>query len=250
MSLASKVISDARYTLADSNADRWTDERLLSLLNDGLIQLLIDTELQEDHSFALLQDGVQRYDVSAIALRLTRVEWNGKSLPLVTHHEMDKIDPGWNEFTQGGDPTHIVYDKLDGGQFKVYPIPGNVITYAKSTSPYGIITGVYDADSIVTATEFGLDTSAVLTDYLNLFYVVRPAPVTLTDQLPLSEVWDEALQHYIVGRALRDNMDTQSRSMAQEELAGYSAIVAKMIRLTSKSSVKRTTRTTSYNGGI
>jgi len=251
MSLASDIITDARRTLADTARDRWTDEDLLSFLNSGIAQMAIDTELIKSNGFVLLVDGVQKYDLSAIASKITRVEFAGIPVPFQNHLEMDKVDPGWNEFTQGTTPTAIVYDKLNMSQFKVYPIPGAAIEYAKSNSPYGLLTAVYDAGTIVPDVEaIGLNTGAVLTDYVNVFYVVKPDKLLLTDESPFDRIWDQALEHYIVGRALRMNMDTQSRQFAQEELGAYAALVGKADNLENKSFTKKSTRTVPYNNGV
>ena len=41
--IAAEIIQKARYSLFDNSNDRWTDERLLSLLNDCLEELSLIT---------------------------------------------------------------------------------------------------------------------------------------------------------------------------------------------------------------
>jgi len=248
MSTAAAIIDKARGILADEAKTRWTDTRLLDLLNEGIDQILIDTKiLLEESTFVELQAGLQSYNLASIALKVTRVEWNGENIPLILHKNMDNIRREWETVT-GDTIQYAIHDQSDLTSFKVYPIPNFDATRAVTTSNYGTITGIYGGDAISMVYEDGIPTGATLTEYLEVFYIKKVVDLIITDECPLDDIWDKALSHYIAAHALRINQDTMSRQLAAEELSIYTGMVAQRAKFKKRDSSNTSQRTAKYVG--
>lgn len=221
--LAQDVLKSARFILSDTAAQRWTDERLLALLNDGLTDIAKTTILFVDTTYVELVNGVADYDFSTFAQKIIRIEYEDKPLTLTSHNELDKRRPDWQ--TQVG-PKLKAYmlDKQREARVKFYPIPENqnneVIDFGGS---FGIITGVTYTDLVLNVENTFGDLGAVAEDgFVKVFYVRRHDKLTeITDELFVSDVAEEPLAHYVAGRALRDNQDTQNRTLGNEEINLY-----------------------------
>lgn len=221
--LASDVIKNARYNLSDTSPQRWTDERLLSILNDGLKDIAKTTILFIDTIFVELVNEQTEYDLSDFAFKILRVEYEDKPLALTSHSELDKKHPLWQQAVGPKLKAYLI-DKQREGCLKVYPkLTEGSQSNIDFGSNYGIITGI-------TYSELELNIEGTLGDlgeveedgFIKVFYVRKHPVVTdLTDTLYISDVAEEALGHYIAGRALRDNQDTQNRIMGNEEINLY-----------------------------
>jgi len=94
------------------------------------------------------------------------------------------------------------------------------------SSPYGILAGVNETNGL-----------------LNIFYLRDP--VTLIDEnseLEVASRWDTALKFYVIGHALRDDLDTSFRTLGNEALQFYLQELA----LAKKSDSTDSTRATQY----
>ena len=250
--LASDVITSARYTLSDTGAVRWTDYRLMSLINECLQEIALKTILFNDTMFMGISNNVVDYDLSTYLTKITRIEYLDKPLPFVSFQAMDNgpgsgSSKGYNGYLNldnysegcsfescggnrdwqlhiGTSPKAIVYDKQRPGQFKIYPIVQNAENrYLVYSSDYGIITGITysDIQELVTNTYGDLGT-LVNTGYLKIYGIMKQAPITnISTPILLDDSILPMIAHYVVGRALRDNTDIQNRQMAAEELAMY-----------------------------
>ena len=57
---------------------------------------------------------------------------------------------------------------------------------------------------------------------LTVYYIKKPNTITsVDDELEIDDTFDAALKYYIVGKALRDDMDTMNRTIGNEELQFY-----------------------------
>ncbi len=250
--LAKDVIKSARYTLSDTSMTRWTDERLLNLINECLADIALKTILFNDNIFLGISDNVVDYDLSTYLTKITRVEFNDKPLPFISFQAMDQ-GPGegrstsyngylnldnpsggetfqclgshrdW-QFHTGDRPLAIVYDKQRPGQFKIYPIVTNAEnSYLVYSSLYGIITSISysDIQELVVDT-FGDLGTLVNTGYLKIYGIMKQPYITdINTPILLDDSIKETIAHFVAGRALRDNTDTQNRQMATEELSMY-----------------------------
>lgn len=226
--LAKDVIKSARYILSDTAAQRWTDARLLALLNDGLTDIAKTTILFIDTLFVELVNEQTDYDLSSFAVKIVRIEYEDKPLHQSSFSEMDKKIPMWQQ-AEGDKLKAYVLDKQREANFKLYPkLKNSNIANVNFGGNYGIVTGV-------TYSELELNVSGILGDlgpveedgFIKVFYVRKhPKVVYLTDELFVSGVAEEPLAHYVAGRALRDNQDTQNRVLGNEELDTYKTQLA------------------------
>jgi len=203
-------------------------------------------------------------------MRITDLE--GNQIPLRSHAQMDDINPTW-EFDTGTSLEYIVFDKLNPGQFKVYPIPevGDIPnTYIAGTygvvvgiegdtvaSPYGI---VVDINTTVTQTatfssDYGelSDMSEVLKSLL-VYYHERPAEVDAIDSgtsvLNIDEMYDKAVKHYVIGMAWRDDQDTQNRRLGAEELQFYAMEFINAKKHSAADNISSSKQETQYYNGF
>lgn len=248
---ASEVITKARYTLSDSDKSRWSDDRLLSLLNDALLDLALTTRVFSDVGYVKLVKGLPVYDVALDAIKLDRFEHLSKPLSMLSFSEMDtKKGSQWQD-KSGDKPEAIVYDLKKSAQFRVYPVPTlGADSRPTGNSDYGIITGLgYSDITIRIQGDFGDIAEPNQAEYLKLYYTRTPTKVTsVSDELDsvVSQVMVSCLSHYVSGNALRDNMDAQNRQVGLEELAMYRSSKEDLIMEKELGNVARI-RQTPYN---
>jgi hypothetical protein len=226
--LASDILSDARYTLSDTAKTRWTDARLLALLNDALIDCAKNTSIFVENIFYVVQDLVVDIDMSDYILKTLRVEYLDEPIPFYSFEEMDaKYGSLWQHDT-GSKVLAIVYDKQRNGIFKQYPIVENAQNqYIEYNSLYGITTDISYSDILpIVGGSYG-DLAPIPPEaLLKFYYVRRHAKLTaIADTLYIDDLLRTPLAKYVTGMALRDNQDAQNRAMGNEELKFYYAMV-------------------------
>lgn len=282
--LASAVITKARYTLSDLGEDRWSNARLLSLFNDALLDVALTTRLYNTKRLMRVIEGVSEYDCSDEVISFERIEHLGVPLEILSYAEMDAkfrnegsgfdnpraahsvrsysndyhsqysdvpLDSKWQE-EEGEVFTKIVYNLNKSGSFLLFPIPniGEVVTVVDN-SDFGIITG-FDLEGLEPALiedDMSLDDTA-LKQYLKLFYTRKPTRLlTVDDELDdvISDVMTSIFSHYLVGMALRDNMDTQNRTIGNEEIGLYEQGKRKLINYKNSGDTQREFKT-QYRG--
>lgn len=222
--LAQDLLTRVRYTLSDTDKDRWTDARLISLLNEGILDIAKNTILFIETVFYQVSNLVFDIDLTSQSLKVLRAEYLDDPLPFYSFEEADlKFGTLWQQHT-GDKVKAIIYDKQRNGILKQYPICSNALNpHIEYNSLLGVVTDISYSDILpILANVYG-DISHVPDEALIKFYYIRKhaAITALSDTLSIDELTDIALKHYICGMALRDNQDTQSRTMAQEELAMY-----------------------------
>lgn len=216
--LASDVIKQSRYALSDQTGNRWSDARLLSLLNDAIREVAARTKVFNKKGFIPILNNLSTYDISSFATKIRRVEYLGVRLPFYSHDELDDLNFGWRNVV-GDKPEAIVYDKDNFGVFKVYPIVENSnFDYLDSNSPYGVIGDLAyeDFEFVPQGDTFGdLDLPASK-DYLYIYYILKhPEIVAVTDEVQLDDIYKFMLANFIAAKAFMDNLDTQSIEMAK-----------------------------------
>ena len=90
MARIEKILSKARATLADTTKDRWTDARLLSLLEDGQRNIALHHKLLKKTALIGPVNGQILYNLPSDLLRLVRVTYDSERLPLMSYEQMDK----------------------------------------------------------------------------------------------------------------------------------------------------------------
>lgn len=247
--LASDIISDARDILSDQSKERWSDNRLLALLNDVIALTNMSTILFAETVFYVVQDLIVDIELFEYSSKILRAEYLDEALPFYSFEEMDKKFGSLWQHVEGDKVLALVYDKQRRGLLKQYPIVKNAINnYITYSSNYGIITKISYSDILPVVTGNYGDLSSIPNEALIKFYHIRKhARITaLTDTINADEVARSPFAHYIAGMALRDNQDTQSRAMATDELAIYESMISEF-NLETSLSFKRSSYEVRYN---
>jgi hypothetical protein len=249
MSTVQEIVTDARRTLSDPDGKAWDDPRLVSLVNKGLRRIADKTKYLKSEIYVGLEEGLNYYDLSTIAYKITRVEYNRSPLGFVTHQEMDGLQSKWSAIF--GTPELVIYDKAIPGFFKIYPAPGALPTFtSERSSDYGIITDIRGVEFAELNTGVSLDAELTMEDALKVYYVKKTIVAELTDEIEMPIDLDEALVHYVAGRALRDNKDTQNRQMGNEELGLYEESMGNYIKGLNSNNVHSGAHKTAYQGAF
>lgn len=138
MTRIEKILSLARLTLADPDGDRYTDENLLLLLDEGHKDICRHTQLLHGREDIWLQEGEAYFDFPDDLWLVTRVTYDMQKLNLVSHTELDHVPHSsrraadfnidtskWEDDT--GYPEAVVYDRRNMLQGRIYPIPDSSI---------------------------------------------------------------------------------------------------------------------------
>lgn len=121
MSRVSNILLRVRDTLGDHNKERWSDDRLLRLINEAQIDICRRAKLLRSQTSLILTDGIAEYEMPEDFLLLDKVNVNDVRVPLIGHTELDKRKSEWLKHT--GKVEYIVYDKQTRGKIRLYPIP-------------------------------------------------------------------------------------------------------------------------------
>jgi hypothetical protein len=187
------------------------------------------------------------------------------------------------ELDTGDTIEALVYDNRNMNEIRTYPIPNediaeNDYTFENSgptiafdgdellgvtvsiddytiDSVYGVVTDLYDP---AIATELFDSVYGVLTGanesvaLVRLWYIKLPDELlTLSQDLQIPRMFDVALKHYVIGHALRDDIDVQYREMGAESLKLYARELG-IAQETNRTDGTRnaTNNTTVYRGGF
>lgn len=240
---ASDIISKARYSLSDTKitSARWSNDRLLSLLNDCLLDISLTTYLYYDEGYITLESGQSVYDISDFAAKILRIEFCEKPLDLISHTDLDKRNRLWRE-SKSDVPTHVIYDLKLPGKFMLYP-KYEKVEEVISDDCYGIITGfsqpIYRAEII---SDLGI-ADVEIKDLVKVNYLKLPTDITSVDD-DLDDIIHRhmisGIAHYVSGMAIRDNLDAQNRNLGVEELSLYQQFKQNLVMRNSGGNVSDT----------
>lgn len=251
MSRVSQLVIDVRSILSDPSGDRYSTDRLISLYNQCLKDIIIQTNMLQGKAFVEIEANINTYKMPGEVLKINRVQYLDTRLPIVSHDKMDELDYLWETRT-GETVSHIVTNLLNAGTFKLYPrIVDTTMDYITSNSPYGIIVDLTTFDDI-----YNLPNIAQINDipkYLVVYYTKVPDTVTidtLDTELQISSVWDNSIIHYIAGMALRDDADQQNRTFGNEELQLYAVGINNIIKREMVNNTSNQNAYVSYQGAF
>lgn len=187
MGRVTDIITRARDTLADPLKTRWTDARLLRILDEGQKQIVLNANLLRTKATLSLIPGVAEYNLPEDCFNIIRVTYKGVSLPIMSHEELDDYAERGVTATQGqswetAESTTVeafVFDKINFSKYKLYPIPigsagsmtlenvdhlgdanmGLIISASGylSSGVYGLISELVDDGELFTTTSYNLD---------------------------------------------------------------------------------------------
>lgn len=225
MTRAANVLTEVRRALADPNAKRWSDERLLSLLNQQQRELASLSKVLKSSILVAVTPYTPIVMLPSNIDAVTRLEWEKQPLKLMSYSEMDQQFGDWQDQTAEA-PTVAVYDLRTPDRIRIWPG-----MEWPSLSSYGLLTGVGEgtlADVVGTSETldgavaigditYGIVTTIDVPEYfLTIYYTYRPEIITdpATQELELPPIFDDALTKYIISSAFMDNLDTQSQQLA------------------------------------
>ena len=104
------IITRARDTLADPKKERWSDDRLLRLLDEAQKDLARQTSLLKGYSSIRLEPFKATYAMPEDCWRLTRAHFAEQYLQLFSHESLDKLDLAWYT-KQGSTLQALVFDQ-------------------------------------------------------------------------------------------------------------------------------------------
>ena len=87
--LVKEILDEARLTLSDTDVSRWSDNRLIALLNNCLKDLSKKTILFTNVGYAAIVDQVVDYDLSSTVVKIHRIEFDNEPLDFMTFEQMD-----------------------------------------------------------------------------------------------------------------------------------------------------------------
>lgn len=173
-----RILSNARLTLADPQKQRWDDDTLIAILNEAQIDFCQQTKILHDRVNVPIIIEEPYFELPDDCWQLTRVLYDNKIMPLVSHQDLDEIVTGnsttYNFRVTGtsweqtrGKPSAIIYDRRNMLEGKIYPIPtegldnteylslGTETQLINYVDLYGTITsGDYEIDGV-----YGITTS-------------------------------------------------------------------------------------------
>jgi hypothetical protein len=242
--LVSELILDIRDTLADPNGDRWDDPRIIRGINSAQNDICLKANILRNKTFIDVVANKALYNLPDDVMFITRVLNLGEVLPLKSHEEMDDFKDMW-EIETSDEITHIVYDKSNMAQIKVYPVPVSDVPAFGTITSGGLDTNFNSAYGIITALQGPLD---IYTGTgLVVYYLKKPVQVTeITDSLEINDTWKKAIKHYVSGMLLRDDRDTQNRAFGNEELQLYLVELDEASKAVSRDYTKTTQYNTTY----
>ncbi len=229
MSRVTSILDKARLILGDKAKTRWTDQDLLVLLNEGLLNFITQTETLKLRSFVTIENYISLYDMSPYAISINRVDYLNSVLTTKSYEQMDKLDRTWID-TTGSIPKYVIFNKLKANQFKIYPkIASGMADIVTANSVYGALIDI--------SVDEGLFTSPVLTVteddiplYLMVYYIGKPRVVTISSldsEVDIDSMYDIAMSAYIAGQALSFDQDSLSRELSAFQLSIYNGYAAK-----------------------
>lgn len=201
MTRLQKIITRARDSLADPNAERWSDERLIRLASEAQQDIAKHTRILKGQVEIPIVIGQHTYTLPDDVYELTRVTYNDYKIPFVSYNTLDDVllkqisadryETDYRSFFNridnltdkwqietSGEIEAIVFDRRNLGEIRVFPIPdegiaGSSYTFTaggylsdriyEANSPYGLWTG---ADEGIFNTAYGIVTDADSIVYL------------------------------------------------------------------------------------
>jgi len=253
MSRITNIINNARDELGDTNTSalRYTDDKLISYLNEGIKSFVKTTKYLKERLYLSLNQQSAIYDIGNYSYEVVRVEYNGEPVATYSMEEMDSIYPYWQSET-GTEVKAIVFDKHRKGKFRVYPRVEGSADIVTQNSPYGgLIDITIGDDDYQIPTLEDIDTD--IDKYLVLYIIKKPKVVTintLDSELEISDEYDLAMVHYIKSRCLKTDTDINNRQFASEELQEFIGYTRSTRVSEAKSNNATHDRVTKYNGGF
>lgn len=171
------ILERARDTLADPKAQRWSDDRLLRLLDEGQTDIAKHSRILKGEADINPLIGTAMHQLPEDVWLLTRAAFNDCEIPFHSHDEMDELvrtrvvdrtDPSELYYSRRGTTTRdfsfsnvcweldegiaieaLIYDRRNMDEIRFFPIPMSNRDYNFDPNVFGVVTGVdteYDVE--------------------------------------------------------------------------------------------------------
>lgn len=166
------ILLRARDTLADPSQERWTNERLLRILDEAQKSICRKFDLLHGVAFIDLEVNKVVYTLPDDVWVLTRITYDQKVLPMYSYQQFDRTRPGWEAHT-GNRLEAVVYNLRNTQELRVYPIPNDSFPF-----------DYYDFQGGLSADHTQESGFGVLTDAFG--YDVEPDEGVVSEGVPLN----------------------------------------------------------------
>lgn len=112
--LASVLINKARERLGDKSKQRWTDSRMLDIVNQGQASICKLTGIYRKEAYIALANFEGRYKLPTDCMTIRRIEYNGEVVPLFTRDDIDSNKYFKSDFV-------CLKDNIGMGMIEIYP---------------------------------------------------------------------------------------------------------------------------------
>lgn len=114
----------------------WSDERIVSYLNEAVQEACERAKLIEDRSMSLdIEPGQDTYSLHPSVFEIKRLTYRGRPLDETSVEKLDCDAPGWE--ARNGQPRVFIFEQASGGQSpKVRLVPTPVTTEAVGLTVY------------------------------------------------------------------------------------------------------------------
>lgn len=265
-----ELLLNIRDVLADPKEERWTNDRLIRLINEAQKALARRFDLLRGEISIQMDINQVIYKLPEDCWAITRCDFDRRRLDLKTYYEMDAQDPDWQLVT-GSRLEAIVYDQRNVQEIRVYPTPNDsfAIDYYSITPEQGVTTefegvpaapeygiladvGLMPGQLAHFPSEFGVVGDVYTTGLFSIKYIRDPKRVlTINDELEIPPMFDTAIKQYVIGNAFMDDIDTRYQEKGLLALRLYEA-EAELIgsRAKQHDSVRAATFSQPYRGFV
>jgi len=231
------IINKVRPKIGDTSARKFTNDRLVELINEGLDDLGRNAWVKKKNMTLPIVPFTKVVTIPDINfLKVNRIRIEQQNVPLYTHREMDKLYNKW-EYKTGEKILAIVYDLLSPRELKLYPLLEEASTDYEAINNNTEGTLLVDIPNVPNDSLYGLITSVDLEDYVNPeniydedeienlqpilslsdtfitmelnYYAIPDLIVTdsyvVTDEVDLPDSYLTTLVYYVAGTALLDD---------------------------------------------
>ncbi|AFV51091.1 structural protein [Vibrio phage VPMS1] len=122
MTRIAEILTRVRDSLADPNKERWTDARLVRLIDEAQKVISRRFELFRGETLVGLTVDDPTYKLPSDVWRITRASFDQRLVPMMTYDEMDKRDSAWMTRT-GAKLEAIIFNNRSMNEIRVYPLP-------------------------------------------------------------------------------------------------------------------------------
>ncbi len=239
MTRIASILTRVRDSLADPNKERWTDARLVRLIDEAQKVIARRFALFRGEVAIALDTSTATYALPDDVWRITRAAFANVCLPMYTYDEMDRKDPTWMTDT-GPSIDAIIFNNRSMNEIRVYPMPNEDFPEeyftvqpvygvtdefeGMSGGQFGVLADVVNrpGSNVTFTTPFGVVSDVAVLKELKLQYVRDPKTVvTDLDELEVSTTFDAVIKHYVIGMAFLDDLDSQNQERGQRALALY-----------------------------